>query len=122
VASKIEDVCQRVQREQELIARLEGPQTCALAMLKPNVPATGPGWSACWNESPLTWITSAWCRMIRRPSRVNDIIDTAIKKIYLTAEQPAVAAVIEEVQLKCFTARTETSSAADPATLSSIRK
>ena len=47
---------------------------------------------------------------------MNDIIETAIKKIYLTAEQPDVAAVIEEVQLKCFDAKTETSSAADPAT------
>jgi hypothetical protein len=47
---------------------------------------------------------------------VNAIIETAIKKIYLTAEQPDVAAVIEEVQLKCFNAKTETSSAADPAT------
>ena len=25
--------------------------------------------SACSNESPLTWITSAWCRMIRRPTK-----------------------------------------------------
>jgi hypothetical protein len=50
------------------------------------------------------------------PSKVNPIIETAIKKIYLTAEQPDVAAVIEEVQLKCFNAKTETSSAADPAT------
>jgi hypothetical protein len=47
---------------------------------------------------------------------VNAIIETGIKKIYLTAEQPDVAAVIEEVQLKCFNANTETSSAADPAT------
>ena len=47
---------------------------------------------------------------------MNAIIETAIKKIYLTAEQPDVAAVIEEVQLKCFNAKTETSSAADPAT------
>ena len=52
----------------------------------------------------------------RLPSKVNAIIETAIKKIYLTAEQPDVAAVIEEVQLKCFNAKTETSSAADPAT------
>ena len=52
----------------------------------------------------------------RLPSKVNAIIETAIKKIYLTAEQPNVAAVIEEVQLKCFNAKTETSSAADPAT------
>ena len=47
---------------------------------------------------------------------MNAIIETAIKKIYLTAEQPDVAAVIEEVRLKCFKAKTETSSAADPAT------
>jgi hypothetical protein len=51
---------------------------------------------------------------------VNAIIETAIKKIYLTAD---VTAVIEEVQLKCFNAKTETSSAADPATyFRSIRK
>ena len=25
--------------------------------------------SACSNESSLTWITSAWCRMIRRPTK-----------------------------------------------------
>jgi len=42
------------------------------------------------------------------------IIETAIKKIYHTD----VAAVIEEVQLQCFKAKTkETSSAADPATV-----
>ncbi len=50
----------------------------------------------------------------RLPSKVNAFFETAIKKIYLTAEQPDVAAVIEEVQLKCFNAKTETSSAADP--------
>ena len=43
-------------------------------------------------------------------------LETAIKKSYLTTEQPDVAAVIDEVQLKCFNAKTETSSAADPAT------
>ena len=47
---------------------------------------------------------------------MNDIIETAIKKIYRTAEQPDVAAVIEEVQLKCFNANTLPSHAADPAT------
>jgi len=31
----------------------------------------------------------------RLPSKVNAIIETAIKKIYLTAEQPDVAAVIK---------------------------
>ena len=41
----------------------------------------------------------------RLPSKVNAIIETAIKKIYFTAEQPDVAAVIEEVQLKCFNAK-----------------
>jgi hypothetical protein len=46
----------------------------------------------------------------RLPSKVNAIIETAIKKIYLTD----VAAVIEEVQLQYFQ---ETSSAADPATV-----
>ena len=50
----------------------------------------------------------------RLPSKVKAIIETAIKKIYLTD----VAAVIEEVQLRCFKAKTkETSSAADPATI-----
>jgi hypothetical protein len=28
--------------------------------------STGRGWSACWNELPLTWITAAWCRMAFR--------------------------------------------------------
>jgi|BogFormECP12_OM2_1039638.scaffolds.fasta_scaffold30018_1 hypothetical protein len=37
----------------------------------------------------------------RLPSKVNAIIETAIKKIYLTD----VAAVIEEVQLQCFKAK-----------------
>ena len=50
----------------------------------------------------------------RLPSKVNAIIETAIKKIYLTD----VAAVIEEVQLQCFKGQgQETSSAADPATV-----
>jgi putative transposase len=34
--------------------------------------------------------------------KVDKIIDTAIKKIYLTAESPDIAAVIEEVNLQCF--------------------
>jgi hypothetical protein len=41
----------------------------------------------------------------RLPNKVNAIIEPAIKKIYLTAEQPDVAAVIEEVQLQCFKAK-----------------
>jgi putative transposase len=43
----------------------------------------------------------------RLPGKVNAIIETAIKKIYLTAEQPDVAAVIEKVQLQCFKAKTK---------------
>jgi hypothetical protein len=39
----------------------------------------------------------------RLPSKVNAIIETAIKKIYYTD----VAAVIEEVQLQCFKAKTK---------------
>ena len=35
-------------------------------------------------------------------SKVDKIIETAIKKIYLTAESPDIAAVIEEVNLQCF--------------------
>jgi putative transposase len=38
----------------------------------------------------------------RLSNKVNAIIETAIKKIYLTAEQPDVAAVVEEVHLQCF--------------------
>ena len=40
----------------------------------------------------------------RLPNKVNAIIETAIKKIYLTEEQPDVAAVIEEVHMQCFKA------------------
>jgi putative transposase len=38
---------------------------------------------------------------------INSIIDTAINKIYLTAERPNAAAVIEEVNLQCFKAKIE---------------
>jgi putative transposase len=41
----------------------------------------------------------------RLSSNVNTIIEAAIKKIYLTAEQPPVTAVIEEVDLQCFKAK-----------------
>jgi hypothetical protein len=40
----------------------------------------------------------------RLPNKVNAIIESAMNKIYLKAEQPDVAAVIEEVQLQCFKA------------------
>ena len=38
----------------------------------------------------------------RLSNKVNAIIENAIKKIYLKAEQPDVAAVVEEVWLQCF--------------------
>ena len=38
----------------------------------------------------------------RLSNKVNAIIETAIKKIYLTAERPNVSAVVEEVQLQCL--------------------
>jgi putative transposase len=41
------------------------------------------------------------------PETVNSIIDTAISKIYLTAERQNAAAVIEEVRLQCFKAKIE---------------
>jgi putative transposase len=41
----------------------------------------------------------------RLSNQVNAIIETAIEKIYLTAEQPHMSAVIEEVELKCFQAK-----------------
>ena len=40
----------------------------------------------------------------RLSSKVDTIIEDAIKKIYLTAEQPHISAVIEEVNLQCFKA------------------
>jgi len=43
----------------------------------------------------------------RLSSEVNKIIDTAINKIYLKAEKPNVAAVIEEVHLQCFKGKIE---------------
>jgi putative transposase len=42
------------------------------------------------------------CGKNRLSKRVNTIIENAIKKIYLKAERPDVAAVVEEVQLQCF--------------------
>ena len=44
----------------------------------------------------------------RLSNKLNAIIDAAINKIYLKAEQPDVAAVIEEVQLQCFKAKIKT--------------
>jgi len=38
----------------------------------------------------------------RLSKKVNAIIEAAIKKIYLKAERPDVAAVVEEVRLQCF--------------------
>lgn len=39
--------------------------------------------------------------------KIETIIDKAIKDIYLTAEQPNMAAVVEEVELQCFKAKLE---------------
>jgi putative transposase len=41
----------------------------------------------------------------RLSSKVDTIIEEAIKKIYLSAEQPHISAVVEEVNLQCFKAR-----------------
>src|SRR6202795_34788 len=41
----------------------------------------------------------------RLSNKVEKIIDAAIKKIYLTAERPDVAAVVEEVNLQCFNSK-----------------
>jgi putative transposase len=38
----------------------------------------------------------------RLSKKVNAIIEAAIKKVYLKAERPDVAAVVEEVRLQCF--------------------
>ena len=46
-------------------------------------------------------------RTSRLSSEVNKIIDTAINQIYLKAEKPNVAAVIEEVHLQCFKSKIE---------------
>jgi putative transposase len=44
----------------------------------------------------------------RLSNEVEAIIESAIQKIYLTAEQPPVSAVIEEVALQCFKAKLKT--------------
>ena len=59
---------------------------------------------------------SAWIGEEPTPEQSERHYRNCHQEDYLTAEQPDVAAVIEEVQLKCFNAKTETSSAADPAT------
>jgi putative transposase len=41
----------------------------------------------------------------RLSQEVDAIIEAAIKKIYLVAEQPQITAVIEEVELQCFKAK-----------------
>src|ERR1700757_3892650 len=44
----------------------------------------------------------------RLSNEVEAIIETAINTVYLTAEQPPVSAVIEEVALQCFKAKLKT--------------
>jgi putative transposase len=47
----------------------------------------------------------------RLSSRIDTIIEDAIKRIYLTPEQPPETAVIEEVNLQCFNAKLKAPSA-----------
>jgi putative transposase len=74
-------------------------------------PATIYRWIEAYND---TQRVSAFLRKSRSdrgrsplPEKVNEIIDTAINNFYLTAEQPQVTAVIEEVELQCFKANLE---------------
>jgi putative transposase len=71
-------------------------------------PATIYRWIEAYNDSRRV---SAFLRKSRSdqggsrlPKGVDEIIDTAINNFYLTAEQPHVSAVIEEVELQCFRA------------------
>lgn len=50
----------------------------------------------------------------RLSNEVEAIIETAINTVYLTAEQPPVSAVIEEVALQCFKAKLKTPEIARP--------
>jgi hypothetical protein len=59
------DWLQRLERGENVIVNLRldtDVETEFVSFDRPRV-------SACSNESPLTWITSAWCRMIRRPTK-----------------------------------------------------
>jgi putative transposase len=49
----------------------------------------------------------------RLSNKVEKIIDTAIKSVYLTAEKPTMAAVNEEVWLQCFKRKIKTKPAAN---------
>jgi putative transposase len=72
-------------------------------------PATIYRWIDSYNRSERLSVLLRKGRSDRGRSRlsnsVNTIPETAIKKIYLTAEQPHVTAVIEEVDLQCFKAK-----------------
>jgi hypothetical protein len=72
-------------------------------------PATIYRWIEAYNDSQRV---STFLRKSRSdrgrsplPTEVNAIIDSAINDFYLTAEQPQVTAVIEEVELQCFKAK-----------------
>ena len=59
------DWLQRLERGENVIVNLRldtDVETEFVSFDRPRV-------SACSNESPLTWITSAWCRMNRRPTK-----------------------------------------------------
>jgi putative transposase len=72
-------------------------------------PSTIYRWINAYNRSGRVSVFLPTGRSDRGKSRlshkVNAIIETAINKVYLTAEQPPVTAVIEEVQLQCFKAK-----------------
>jgi putative transposase len=78
-------------------------------------PGTIYRWIGAYNDSQRV---SAFLRKSRSdrgrsrlPKEVNKIIDTAINNFYLTAKQPRITAVIEEVGLRCFKAKLKTPSA-----------
>jgi putative transposase len=72
-------------------------------------PATIYRWVEAYNDSKRVSVFLRKNRSDQGGSRlskeVNEIIEAAIKKIYLTAERPHVTAVIEEVELQCFKAK-----------------
>jgi len=72
-------------------------------------PATIYRWIDSYNRSERLSALLRKGRSDRGRSRLSNSVDTiieaAIKRIYLTAEQPHVTAVIEEVDLQCFKAK-----------------
>jgi DNA-binding transcriptional MerR regulator len=52
---------QRLERGENVVVNLRPDEDVETGLSL----SIGRGWSACWNESQPTWITSAWCRMTR---------------------------------------------------------